>query len=75
MLILLGTKKGVSVKECVEEIKKIISDFKVMEDKRRPGDPPELIADNSKARKLLSWNPKYSDIQTIIKTMWDVYKK
>lgn len=70
----LSTKKGISVQECITQVKRIIGDFNVINDKRREGDPPELIADNSKAEKILKWKPRYSDIGTIIRTTWDVYK-
>lgn len=71
----LSTGEGISVKECVNKIKEIVGDFNVVEAQRRPGDPPKLYADNLKAKKLLEWKPKYSDLQTIIKTMYEVYKK
>jgi len=34
----------------------------------RPGDPERLIADNSLAQQLLSWKPKHSDLENIIRT-------
>ena len=37
---------------------------------RRPGDPPELVADSSRARKVLAWQPKYHDIESIVATAW-----
>ena len=40
---------------------------------RRPGDPPELFADCTLAEKELGWKAKYSDIETIIKSMCPVY--
>ena len=42
--------------------------LKVVE--RRLGDPDELVADNQKASQLLSWVPKYSSLENIIKTAW-----
>ena len=33
---------------------------------RRDGDPPVLVASNEKARKLLGWNPQFSDIKRIL---------
>lgn len=35
---------------------------------RRLGDPAILIADSSQIRKELNWDPKYSDLDTIVKT-------
>jgi UDP-glucose 4-epimerase len=37
---------------------------------RRPGDPPVLVADASRAREVLGWTPGLSDLDTIIKTAW-----
>jgi UDP-arabinose 4-epimerase len=35
---------------------------------RRPGDPPALYAAAAKAKNLLGWEPRYSDIDTIVRT-------
>ena len=35
---------------------------------RRPGDPPDLVADPSLARTRLGWQPRHSDLDTIIAT-------
>ncbi|HUN44916.1 MAG TPA: UDP-glucose 4-epimerase GalE, partial [Stellaceae bacterium] len=37
---------------------------------RRPGDPPVLVADASRAREVLGWTPGFSDLDTIIRTAW-----
>jgi UDP-glucose 4-epimerase len=42
----------------------------VTETPRRPGDADELIADPTKIKAELSFAPKYSDLETIIKTAW-----
>ncbi|QBP18360.1 UDP-glucose 4-epimerase GalE [Acetilactobacillus jinshanensis] len=42
---------------------------------RRPGDPSTLIADSSKARKILGWKPKYDDIHKIISSAWKWTRK
>ena len=71
----LGTGHGYSVQEVVEMAKKITGiDFKVKMSPRREGDPAELIADSSLATKELSFEPKYSDLETIIKTAWKWHK-
>ena len=57
-------------------IKKVSGiDFKIKIDIRRHGDPPIIYADNSKAEKELGFKPKYSDLETIIKTAWQWHKK
>ncbi len=66
-----GYGHGFSVKEVVEEVKKVTGiNFNVVEGARREGDPPVLIAESSKIRKLLSWTPEYDDLSYIIKTAW-----
>ncbi|MCD6547941.1 MAG: UDP-glucose 4-epimerase GalE [Thermodesulfobacterium sp.] len=66
-----GYGKGFSVREVVSTVKKVTGiDFKVVETKRRAGDPPVLVADNSKIRKILKWEPKYDSLETIIKNAW-----
>ena len=37
---------------------------------RRPGDPPALVADPSRASRVLAWRPKLSDIDSIVATAW-----
>lgn len=70
----LGTGNGYSVKEIVDEARKITGvNIKAEVVGRRPGDPAELIADNKKAKKVLGWNPKYN-LEKIIKTAWDWHK-
>ena len=67
-----GYGHGFSVKEVVETVKKVTGrEFKVIEAERRPGDPPFLVADNSKIKEKLQWEPKYDDLEFIIKTAWD----
>ena len=42
---------------------------------RREGDSPELYSISNDAEKILDWVPKYSDLNTILESMWEVYKK
>ena len=66
-----GYGKGFSVKEVIETVKKVTQkDFKVIEGKRRPGDVPILVADNTKIKKVLNWKPIYEDLETIIFHAW-----
>jgi UDP-glucose 4-epimerase len=37
----------------------------------RAGDPARLIADPSRAKALLGWEPAVSDLHTIVRTAWD----
>ncbi|MDD4785423.1 MAG: UDP-glucose 4-epimerase GalE [Candidatus Shapirobacteria bacterium] len=72
----LGNGKGFSVKEVVDMAKKVTEiDFKVTPKDRRAGDPPELIADSKKAKEILKWEPKYFDLETIMKSAWNWHKQ
>ena len=42
---------------------------------RREGDPPFLVADPTKAKNLLSWEPGRSDLELIIKDAWQWHEK
>jgi UDP-glucose 4-epimerase len=68
----LGNGKGYSVREVIETIKKISGKkFKVIEAPRRPGDPPVLTADATKAQKELGWTPRFPELEQIAATAWE----
>ncbi len=70
--------KGYSVREVVERVKAISdTDFPVIEAKRRLGDPACVMAESDKIRKLLNWQPKYNQLDTIIATAlaWEMHKE
>jgi UDP-glucose 4-epimerase len=67
----LGNGRGYSVREVIETVKEVCGkDFKVVESGRRPGDPPVLTSDASKAIKELGWKTKFGDLKSIVKTAW-----
>jgi UDP-glucose 4-epimerase len=37
---------------------------------RRPGDPAVLVAGSARIKRELGWEPKYPDIEAIIRTAW-----
>lgn len=67
----LGTGRGVSISEVLTAVERITG-YKVprLMKPRRPGDPPALVSDPGEARRLLSFEPSLSDIDTIIGTAW-----
>jgi UDP-glucose 4-epimerase len=71
----LGTGTGYSVKQVVAAVERITG-HKVPTHitARRPGDPPELVADPSLAEKLLKWKAKRS-LDEIISTAWKLAQK
>jgi len=67
-----GYGHGYSVREVVEAVKKVTGvDFITEDTARRPGDPPVLVADSSKLKDRLDWQPRYNDLEYIIKTAWE----
>ncbi len=72
----LGSQTGVSVFEMVDRAR-AITGREVPADisGRRAGDPSELVASSAKARELLGWVPKYSDVDTLISSTWKMYEK
>lgn len=66
----LGTGRGASVLEVLNAARKVSGrDIPADMVARRPGDPPAVFADNTKARTLLGWQPRYG-LQEIIETAW-----
>jgi UDP-glucose 4-epimerase len=67
-----GYGHGFSVREVVNVAKKVTGiDFPVEETDRRAGDPPQLVADSSKLRRLTGWQPRHDDLEFIVQTAWD----
>ncbi len=67
----LGSGQGISVWQIIKEVELYAKRFlRIRIEKPREGDPPMLVADNRKAREILGWSPRYSDITTIIDTAW-----
>lgn len=68
----LGNGNGFSVKEVVETVREVTGkDIPAEVVERRPGDPDTLIADSTKIREMLGWQPKYTDLKSIIQSAWD----
>lgn len=71
----LGNGVGFSVKEMIDSAKEATNeDIKVVIGERRAGDPAKLIASNEKAKKILGWEPKYTDVKDVISTAWGWHK-
>lgn len=71
----LGTQKPYSNKEVVAMVKKITGkDFPVQIAPPRIGDPAAIYADSTKAKQELGWQPKYDNLEVIVKTAWKWHK-
>lgn len=71
----LGTGKGASVREVIDTARRItgcpVTEIKAS---RRDGDPPALVADPSRAKKLLGWSAKRSSLEAQIRDAWRWHK-
>jgi UDP-glucose 4-epimerase len=67
----LGTGTPTSNRAVIRAVEKVTGNpVKVLEGPRRPGDPPALYADSTKAQRDLGWKVKYPDIESIVATAW-----
>ena len=72
----LGNGTGFSVLEVVEAARKVTGlPIEVKPAARRAGDPSRLVADSTKAKTVLGWNPQLADLETIIESAWNWHQK
>jgi UDP-glucose 4-epimerase len=72
----LGTGRGYSVLEVIESARRVTGiPIRTHIESPRPGDPARLVADPSRAKALLGWQPTMSDLNTIIQSAWAWRKK
>lgn len=72
----LGSESGFSVKEIIHKAENIFQKripFNI--GPRRKGDIPVSVASSKKIKTKLGWDPKLSNLETIIKTDWNWRKK
>ena len=71
----LGTGKGDSVREVIDTVRRVTGrDIPEIVAPRRPGDPPELVADPRLARETLGWRAKH-DLESAISSAWEFKKR
>lgn len=69
----LGTGKAISVKQIVDATENIIGKrLNYRFAPRRPGDPATVVAKAELAQQILGWKPKYTNIEDIIQTVWNL---
>ena len=72
----LGTGGGSSVREVVSACAKITGRrISTIEQPRRPGDPPRLVASSEKIKKELGWRPQFQSLEAIIESAWKWHQK
>lgn len=70
----LGNGSGFTVKEMIEAAKKVTGyEIPVEIAARRSGDPAVLVAASKKARKVLGWSPKFTDVEEVIRSAWNFH--
>ena len=71
-----GYGNGFSVREVIECVKSVSNtDFEVDVRPRRPGDPPQLVANSDAIRRLLNWQPQYNDLEMICRSAFEWEKR
>ncbi len=76
LVINLGTGKGYSVMEVIRMAEKISGrkiNYQITD--RREGDPAEIYAKSGSAKEILGWQSEFSDLETLISSTWEVYRK
>ncbi|MBY6193478.1 MULTISPECIES: UDP-glucose 4-epimerase GalE [Marinobacter] len=64
-----GYGRGFTVREVIDVVKTESGvDFPVQETGRRAGDPAALMADNTRIKSVLGWQPDFDDLNTIVRT-------
>ena len=70
----LGNGQGFSVQQMIDVVKKVVAEdgceLIVENGDRRAGDPAVLVADAALAKKELSWEPQYGDLEIIVRHAW-----
>ena len=71
-----GYGHGYSVREVLAAVEKANGKaLSITEEPRRAGDPPELIAVARKIRSVLGWEPRFDDLDTIVRTSLEWERK
>lgn len=67
----LGTEQGASVADVIATAETVVGrGISTVICGRRAGDPAQLVADASEARRLLGWQPARSDLTTVLADAW-----
>jgi UDP-glucose 4-epimerase len=67
----LGTRDGASVRAVLAAVERVTGmPVPVVYADRRPGDPANLVADASRAREVLGWEPRRSKLDEMVGSAW-----
>lgn len=71
----LGNGVGYSVREVIENARKVTGHLiPATESSRRAGDPARLVASSEKAKSVLGWKPVHDSLEEIIASAWNWHK-
>lgn len=72
----LGIGKGFSVREVIKAVQDVTGHAVPVEiGPRREGDPAVLVSDGSRARRMLGWNPAFTELVNIVRTAWSWHQR
>ena len=75
----LGNGLGYSVQQVLSVVQRVVAEdgkeVIVEEGQRRAGDPATLVADATLAKSTLGWQPRYTELEDIIRHAWAWEKK
>lgn len=72
----LGSETGLSVLEIADTARTITGrEIPAERTERRAGDPAKLTASAVYAHTLLGWSARMSDVETLVRTSWNAYKR
>lgn len=72
----LGTGVGISVREVINAVERLYDlKLKIINADPRPGDPPALVAEASRAQDILQWEPRNSSLDLMIKSAYTSIRK
>jgi len=67
----LGNGQGFSVREVIDAASRVVgSQIPFVAAPRRAGDPDTLVASSRKAREVLGWQARWTDLDEIIESAW-----
>ena len=67
----LGNGTGFSVREVIDAARRVTGrPIEVVEEGRRPGDPPQLVAASQRVREVLGWTPRKPELEAMIADAW-----
>ena len=71
----LGSGEPVSNKQLIDTVQKYAGSMNIEMHDNRPGDPAYLVADTTKAKEILGWEPTQSSIDNVVSTAVQWYNK